>query len=112
MRAGANTMNANTKSTSNTSNNVNGLFCKGYPIRYFIAVLILGLNVLNLVFGHPSLFLGNSIIVLLWYFVGWKKCYPITILFTQLLLTIVFMIFLFTFFKHIWSFLASNSNNT
>ena len=116
------TTKTNTKSTSNIRNDVNDLFCKGFPIRNAFAILILCLNVLNLLFGyysHPSVILFNSAIVLLWYFVGWKKCYPISLFFAQLLLTVFFMIILFTFFIHVWSEMAvafllasSNSNNT
>lgn len=102
---------AKAKPASNMRNNVNGLFCKGYPFRYYFALFILCLNVLVVLsdvfyFSHPLMISFNLLFALLWYFVGWKRCYPITLFFAQVIFTIVFMFVMFFFFVHVLSTMA------
>ena len=97
---------ANAKPASNILNNVNGLFCKGYPFRYYFALFIFCLNVLVVLsgvfyFSHPLMILFNLLFALLWYFVGWKRCYPISIFMLSLFIHILslFMYILFIQYK-------------
>jgi hypothetical protein len=105
---------ANAKLASNIRNNVNGLFCKGYPFRYSFALFMLCLNVLIVLsdvfyLSHPLMISFNSLFVLLWYFVGLKKCYPITLFFAQVIFTLAFMLIMLFFFVHVLSTMTFTS---
>lgn len=103
---------ANANLASNIRNNINGLFCKGYPFRYYFALFILCLNVLVVlsdVFYFSPMIIFNLLFALLWYFVGWKRCYPITLFFAQVIFTIVLMFVMFFFFVHVLSTMAFTS---
>lgn len=80
----------------------NGLFCSGYPVRFVLASIFIAISafciVNSLLSGSLLLAAYFTAVCSLWYFVGLKKCYPVTLFFVNIAVTLIISFVLFTFF--------------
>ena len=76
-----------------------GIYCNGFPIRKFFAIVILILNIVSLcskLYIQPPflyfLIFVDILYVSLWAYYGYYYCHPVTTFFVQMVLMLVLLI--------------------